>query len=64
LQERRVELFLEFGNRWFDLKRTGRADAVLGTLKPDSWNSTDALYPIPIEEIKKAPQLTQNEGYY
>ncbi|WP_264554347.1 RagB/SusD family nutrient uptake outer membrane protein [Flavobacterium sp. N503310] len=63
MQERRVELFLEFGNRWFDLKRTGHADAVLGALKPGSWQSTDELYPIPIEEIKKAPQLTQNDGY-
>ena len=63
LKERRVELFLEYGNRWFDLKRTQRADAVLGAFKPGDWQSTDALYPIPLDEIRKAPQLTQNQGY-
>ncbi|MBP1615397.1 MAG: hypothetical protein H6Q13_2845 [Bacteroidetes bacterium] len=62
-QERRVELFLEYGNRWFDLKRTNRADAVIGALKPDTWKSTAVLYPIPLSEIEKAPQLTQNDGY-
>ncbi|MBP1638900.1 MAG: RagB/SusD domain protein [Bacteroidetes bacterium] len=62
-QERRVELFLEYGNRWFDLKRTNRADAVLGALKPATWKSTAVLYPIPLTEIQNAPQLTQNDGY-
>jgi starch-binding outer membrane protein, SusD/RagB family len=62
-QERRIELFLEYGNRWFDLKRTNRADAVLGTLKPDTWKSTAVLYPIPLLEIENASQLTQNDGY-
>jgi starch-binding outer membrane protein, SusD/RagB family len=62
-QERRVELFLEYGNRWFDLKRTGRADAVLGVLKPDTWKSTAVLYPIPLSELENAPQLTQNADY-
>jgi starch-binding outer membrane protein, SusD/RagB family len=62
-QERRVELFLEYGNRWFDLKRTKRADAVLGALKPATWKSTAVLYPIPLIEIQNAPQLTQNDGY-
>ncbi|MCI9843591.1 RagB/SusD family nutrient uptake outer membrane protein [Flavobacterium pectinovorum] len=63
IQERRVELFMEYGNRWFDLKRTGRVDALMSTLKPESWQSTDAFYPIPIDEIRKAPQLKQNDGY-
>ena len=63
MQERRVELFLEYGNRWFDLKRTGRADAVLSALKPTTWKSTAVLYPIPLTEIKTASQLTQNAGY-
>ncbi|WP_281867662.1 RagB/SusD family nutrient uptake outer membrane protein [Flavobacterium sp. GSB-24] len=63
IQEKRIELFLEYGNRWFDLKRTKRVDAVIGALKPTSWQSTDALYPIPLDQIKRAPQLTQNDGY-
>ena len=34
--ERQTELFAEWGNRWFDLKRTDRADMVLGSLKPST----------------------------
>ena len=63
LQERRVELFTEWGHRWFDLKRTNRADVVLEPLKPD-WHSTDVLYPIPLSELNKNKNLLpQNEGY-
>jgi hypothetical protein len=61
-QERRVELFAEWGHRWFDLKRTGQADAVLGTMKP-AWKSSAVLYPIPFGEIQLNPLLTQNAGY-
>jgi len=61
--ERRIEFFCEFGNRWYDLKRTGRADAVLGSLKPDTWQSTDVLWPIPQNQINQNPALKQNPGY-
>lgn len=61
--ERQVELFCEWGHRWFDLKRTGRADIVLGVAKTPNWQSTDALYPIPQNEILNNPALTQNAGY-
>ncbi|TAM97107.1 MAG: RagB/SusD family nutrient uptake outer membrane protein [Chitinophagaceae bacterium] len=61
-QERRVELFTEWGHRFFDLKRTGQIDAVLGTSKP-FWKTTDQLYPIPQNELNKNPNLKQNEGY-
>lgn len=61
-QERRVELFCEWGNRFFDLKRTGRADAVLGTEKT-AWKSTDINYPIPTIEISSNDNLKQNAGY-
>jgi len=60
--ERRAELFCEWGNRWFDLQRTNRADAVLKPVKPN-WTHTDILYPIPDAEIKTNPALTQNSGY-
>ena len=63
IQERRVELFTEGGHRWFDLKRTGRADEVL-TLVKESWEPTDALWPIPEDEILNNPNLLpQNPGY-
>lgn len=62
-QERRIELFCEFGHRWLDLKRTDRVDAVLAEEKPDTWKSTAALYPIPLTDIQRNPNLTQNPGY-
>lgn len=62
IEERRKELFTEYGHRFFDLKRTGRLDAVL-TIKP-GWNSTDSLLPIPESELSLNPNLKpQNPGY-
>jgi hypothetical protein len=61
-QERRVEFFAEWGHRWFDLKRTGQADAVLGPIKPQ-WKETAKLFPIPLSEIEIDPNLSQNKGY-
>lgn len=58
-QERRAELFIEWGHRWFDLKRSGKIDAVLGPVKPD-WQPKDALFPIPLTEINADPNLVQN----
>ncbi|MEY8780892.1 RagB/SusD family nutrient uptake outer membrane protein [Allomuricauda sp. XS_ASV26] len=61
--ERRVEFFSEQGHRFFDLKRTGRADAVLALIKP-GWESSDRLLPIPESELLLNPNLLpQNEGY-
>lgn len=66
-QERRIELFCEFGHRWFDLKRTGRLDAVMSAfapLKGTTWNSNVQLYPLPRAEMDKNPNLRpQNPGY-
>tara|TARA_E500000318_G_scaffold89269_1_gene86795 strand:+ start:179 stop:1615 length:1437 start_codon:yes stop_codon:yes gene_type:complete len=63
IQERRIELFTEQGHRWFDLKRTGRADEVLGALK-SNWKPTDVLLPIPEAELETNPNLLpQNNGY-
>jgi hypothetical protein len=61
-QERRIELFAEYGHRWNDLRRTGRADVVLGASKP-GWTANAALYPIPKIEIQNNNKLTQNPGY-
>lgn len=65
-QERRVELFAEFGHRWFDLKRTEQADAVLSVIpyKMDTWEATDVLFPIPIVDLSANENLKpQNDGY-
>jgi hypothetical protein len=64
--ERRHELFVEEVHRWWDLVRTGRADAVLGdkTKFPDKqWASYKALLPIPNSEMDNNPNLTPNPGY-
>lgn len=58
-KERRTELFAEWGHRWFDLKRSGNIDAVLGPTKSD-WQSKDALFPIPQAEITANPNIIQN----
>lgn len=62
-QERRIELFAEWGHRWLDLKRTGRADAILKPLKGANWQTTDELYPIPATELINNPNLKPNPGY-
>jgi hypothetical protein len=62
-QERRVELFTEWGHRWFDLKRTKRADVVIRAIKPTFWQAADTLMPIPTDAIKTNPFLKQNDGY-
>jgi len=61
-QERRVEMFNEGGNRFFDLKRSGMINTVLSPIKP-LWKSAGALYSIPHSEILTDPNLTQNPGY-
>ncbi|NUY81904.1 RagB/SusD family nutrient uptake outer membrane protein [Flavobacterium sp. MAH-1] len=63
VQERRIELFCEHGQRWFDLKRLGLSDAVLGPQKP-GWDATDVLLPLPETELQLNPNLLpQNPGY-
>ncbi len=62
IQERRVELFAEWGNRWLDLKRTGRSDSLLASIK-SQWVPTAKLYPIPLSELQNDPNLIQNPGY-
>lgn len=62
-KERELELFLEWGHRWFDLKRTGRINDVMSAIHPNTWNEKDALYPIPIDQLNLNHNLTQNPGY-
>lgn len=62
-KENRVEFLTEWGHRWFDLKRWGKADVVLSPIKTPNWQPTDVLYPIPLTEIKRNPFLEQNPGY-
>lgn len=60
--ERRIEFLAEWGHRWLDLKRTGRATILLGY--KTGWAATDELYPIPESERLKNYYLgNQNPGY-
>jgi len=62
MHERQVELFCEWGNRWYDLKRTGTAATVLGAEKT-GYTANAALYPIPQSQILLDNLLIQNPGY-
>lgn len=63
LKQRRFELFTEFGQRFFDLKRTGKLDETLTASKP-GWKTTDRLWPLPALELSANPNLKpQNQGY-
>jgi starch-binding outer membrane protein, SusD/RagB family len=62
-EERRFELAFE-GHRWYDLVRTGRADAVMPSFN-SNWKTTYNVWPIPQREIQNNPSLVgqQNPGY-
>ncbi|MBC9933110.1 RagB/SusD family nutrient uptake outer membrane protein [Chitinophaga qingshengii] len=63
-QERRIELFAEWGHRWLDLKRTNKATEVLSQIAyKQPWKQHQLLYPIPPEEILWDNHLSQNNGY-
>lgn len=61
--ERRLELFSEWGHRYFDLKRREKANSVLGLIKSPNWEPNDLLWPIPQSELNLNVFLTQNPGY-
>jgi hypothetical protein len=62
-KERRLELFTESGHRFFDLKRSGETNNTLTVVKP-GWDSTEALFPLPENELLLNPNLLpQNPGY-
>jgi hypothetical protein len=69
LHERRVELFTEWGHRWFDLSRTNNLNAVMGSpgnvcqQKGGTWSPNWALLPIALQELQINSHLVQNAGY-
>lgn len=54
LDERRMELCGEWGERYNDLVRTGKAAAVLG---PKGWTADKTFYPLPFEQVTNVPSL-------
>jgi hypothetical protein len=69
MHERQVELFTEWGNRWFDLIRTGNINSVMGSpgnvsiAKGSTWDPNYALLPLPLGDLQIDPNLKQNPGY-
>ena len=54
LDERRMELVCEWGDRYNDLVRTGKAAA---TLASKGWTADKTYYPIPYEQLSNIPSL-------
>lgn len=54
LDERRMELCCEWGERYNDLVRTGKAGQVLG---PKGWTKEKTYYPVPFEQVSNNPDL-------
>ncbi|QEC44636.1 RagB/SusD family nutrient uptake outer membrane protein [Pseudobacter ginsenosidimutans] len=63
--ERQVELFLEWGHRWFDLKRTGKAESVLSAISyKQPWlGNYQLVYPLPPFDLENNSFLVQNPQY-
>lgn len=65
-RERQVELFSELGHRWLDMKRSSIIDSVMTVvtiLKGGTWKSSQQLYPLPVSDLLRNPNLAQNGGY-
>lgn len=54
LDERRMELCGEWGERYNDLVRTGQAASVLG---PKGWTADKTYYPLPFQQTQDVPEL-------
>lgn len=67
--ERQIELFSEWGHRWFDLSRTDSLNSRMGVpggvcqSKGGIWNQDWALLPIALQETQINSNLHQNPGY-
>lgn len=65
--ERRRELFCEWGNRWSDIRRSTNAQDIMKSIaskKGAEWKASAILWPLPLNEIlNSANALKQNDGY-
>lgn len=60
--ERRLELAFEH-DRWFDLIRTGQAQAAMTAAGKTFIVGTHELFPIPYDQLIQTPGMVQNPGY-
>ncbi|OQP62213.1 RagB/SusD family nutrient uptake outer membrane protein [Niastella populi] len=66
INERRIEFFTEWGNRLFDLRRTGKLDGVMNAEAPKkngAWSSFKQWWPISTNDTQVNPNLLQTPGY-
>ncbi|SFW90696.1 RagB/SusD family nutrient uptake outer membrane protein [Chitinophaga sancti] len=66
LHERQVELFTEWGHRWFDLRRMGKINEVMQSVtseKGGTWSENWAYWPLSKSELVADYNLVQNIGY-
>jgi len=61
-KERRLELAFEH-DRWFDLVRTGQAEAAMKAAGKTFIVGTHELFPIPYNQLIQTPGMAQNPGY-
>ena len=61
-KERRLELAFEH-DRWFDLNRTGQAEAAMTANGKQYVTGRHELFPIPNDQLIQTPEMTQNPGY-
>lgn len=54
MDERRMELCCEWGVRYFDLIRTGKAAALLGS---KGWTEEKTYWPVPFNQVDNTPDL-------
>ena len=50
-------------DRWFDLNRTGQAQAAMAADGKTFVTGKHELFPIPNNQLVQTPEMTQNPGY-
>lgn len=63
IQERNWELCFETGDRWFDLVRKRILKEKVREEYKRNFDENDYLLPIPEQDLRNNPNLTQNDGY-
>ncbi|MBO9727299.1 MAG: RagB/SusD family nutrient uptake outer membrane protein [Chitinophaga sp.] len=62
LTERRIELAFE-GHGVMDFQRTQRDIPAHGNVITQKWNGNYTIFPLPVLEIERNPNMVQNDGY-
>lgn len=64
LNERRKEMYMENGDRWFELKRNGRPEWWIRSKGKKYWTRKYMFtFPLPVADVELVSGLNQNPGY-